>query len=234
MRLLREPDRALPEEDRGGRGGQREPGHRARNHPVPAQRDGTGGAGRRDRGGRVRGPRRSRRTGGRADLGGGAGRRAHRGGPRAGEGASGARDPVAGEPGRRGHDHAADVLARPALGHGGPQQARPLARHLHPVLGRCAVLPRRVARAPARQLDHGHAGRRGHERGLGLQRLRHDVPRRGAAGRDPPGHLLRQLHHHRGADPAGTLAGGARQGPDRGRRQGADRAPGEVRARGSR
>ena len=56
LRLVREPDRALPAQDPGRGRGQRQPGDGGRHHPLPAGGRRAGRAGPRDRSGRLRGP----------------------------------------------------------------------------------------------------------------------------------------------------------------------------------
>src|SRR5579862_1072961 len=53
LRVVRQPDRALPQEDAGRRGRGRQPRDRGRDDPVPARRRGHGRARRRDRGRRL-------------------------------------------------------------------------------------------------------------------------------------------------------------------------------------
>ena len=77
--------------------------------------------------------------------------------------------------------------------------------------GRRPVLPRGVAGRPPRHDEHGHARRRRHERGLGVQRRR-DALRRGVfheAGL-APGDLLRQ--RRRSSSASSCSGAGSRRG----------------------
>ena len=119
------------------------------------------------------------------------------------------------------------------LADGGRQPARPLARDVRPVLGRRALLPGGLAppataRPPwTRSSSSGTTAAWGYS--VAVTMWPRVLPRRGA----PRRHVLRLVRDHRRPHPPGTLAGGAREGPDGGRGEGASRAPGEVGPRSS-
>ncbi len=121
--------------------------------------------------------------------------------------------PGAGLHRRRDRVHGPDVHAADHHRDGGHQQADPDPRDVHPVLGGRPLLPRRLARWPARRGHDGHAGRGRDERGLGLLRVRDAVAGGHPRGRPAPGDLLRLGDDHPGPDPAREVARGARQGP---------------------
>ncbi len=93
------------------------------------------------------------------------------------------------------------------------------AGHAGAVLGRVAVLPRRLGGAPPPHQRHEHPHRRGDVGGLSLLRGCDLLPERvrRSEGRRVQGRRVLRLgrDHHR-AHPAGPLSGGAGQGPDRG------------------
>ncbi len=208
-----EPDRALPHPDPRRRGGVGQPGDRGRDDPLPAGCGQPRRPGRRDRGCRLRPQARNRSPGrrGRADP---PRREPRRGGCRAGT-----RPACAGRPGRRvdrgrRRDHGRDVLAadrRPARD---AESARADPGDGHPGLGGRRLLPGRLARAPSRDDEHGHA--RGGRDGccLALQRRRDALPRAGGRHRTDARDVLRLIDDRHRPCPARALARGPRQGPD--------------------
>ena len=232
LRLVQQPDRAVPAQDRRRRGGERQPRDRGGHDPLPARDRRAWRARRGDREGGLRGPpgfaRGRRGAGDRRGRDSDEGRRARRDRADPRPRAARARDPVGREHRRRDRDHGPDVRAPPA-DDARRQPARPLARDLHPVLGRASLLPGRLEERPPRRHQHEHARRRRHERRLGLLRLRDDVPRGHHAGRPARRDLLRLVHDHHRPDPPREVARVAGQGPHDRRHPPPGRAPGQDR-----
>ncbi len=126
LRVVRQPDRALPAPHAGRRGGERQPGHRDGHDPLPPRRCRSRRAGRRHRVGRVRRPLPA----------GGRGRRFHRDAGRRAVGRRPrprARGAIAARPGGRldrhgAHDHGRHVRAPDRDRGRGAELARPACR----------------------------------------------------------------------------------------------------------
>ena len=87
------------------------------------------------------------------------------------------------------------------------------ARHVRPVLGRRRLPARRRAGGAPPHRDHGHAGRHRHDRRLGLQRRGHAVAGARDGGRPRAGHLLRLRRPSSSA--SSSPAAGWRRAPGR-------------------
>ena len=227
VRLVRQPDRALPAQERRRRIGVGQSRDRDRDDPLPARADRPVRAGADDRGRRLR-PEAT------ADRGGDA-RPAGRSERPPRPTIASARPRPAGCSARRVVAIAVAVgimvamfWPQTSIADGDDQPARPRPGDARPGLGRAALLRRGLAGRPSRRGDDGHARRRRHDRRLGVQRRRHPEPGLGPRGGAPPRDLLRQLDDRPRPRPPRPLARGA--GEDAGERRDppADRPPGHV------
>ena len=228
MRELRQPDRAIPEEDTRRGCGRRQPCDRGGDDPLPAGAGGSRRAGRGDRGRGLLPEARPVRAGIGSDA------ITPRCSSRRCRCSCGLREPdparSARLAGRRRRDHGRDVLATDVDPDGGHQPVHPHSCDGHPVLGRTPVLHGRLAGRPSRRDDHGYACRRRDDGCLGVQRVRDALPRCHPPGRPPPGDLLRQLDDHHWPHSSRPLAGGPGEEPGNRCDPEADRPPGSIRA----